>query len=139
MSLETGQHTGEKEPPLSGEIRALELRVNKLVGGVGASLNKVSTQKLAETAAGQSKLLKLYDSARQFNQTAQGIVASLASISFLTEVVSKLASDPALQGYAQLGYKTTATAALVAGFICLLRSNKFQDEARSVLDKLKKE
>ena len=139
MSFEAGKNTGtwEKEPPLSEEIHDLELRVTKLVGGVEAKLDKTNIKELSETATGQSKLLQLHDSARRFNEKAQATVAALASSSFLTDALSKYASDPTLHGYAQLGYQTTATAALIAGFICLLRNNKFQDEVRGILDKLK--
>ena len=145
MSLEQSQtqRNESEKPELHERFDELELRVHKLVGEAKTNLQKIpGGEELAQTAEGQSKLLKIQESARRFNQRVLDIAALISAptllAGFAEGIGNLMGADWAqtLEPFIDMGGRVTTVSLFAACLIMSMRATKMYDQSEKVLDTL---
>lgn len=134
----------QREEPVAERIEKQELRVQRLLGEAQQHLSRIPNgEQLIATLEGQTKLAKLQDSARRFNERIISAVGSVANFALLTRIFSDIQGGPldfspqTWHFISELAAGVTVSAALIGVFCMLSRSRSFDQQAGKVLDEMK--
>ena len=139
------QRNKSEEPELHERLDDLELRVHKLVGEAKTNLQKIPGGKeLAQTAEGQSKLLKIQESARRFNQHVLGVTAMINAPTVFAGIAEGIGEHmgadwaQTLDPLINMGGRMTATSLFAACVIMSMRTMKMYNHAKKTLDTMER-
>ncbi|MBI5644626.1 hypothetical protein HY970_00850 [Candidatus Kaiserbacteria bacterium] len=147
MSFEQprAQRNEPEEPELHERLDNLELRVHKLVGETKMNLQRIpGGEELASTAEGQSKLLKIQESARRFNQRVLGVAAMINTPTVFTGIAEGIGKhmgadwEQTLDPLINMGGRITATSLFTACVIMSMRTMKMYDQAEKTLNTMER-